>query len=665
MGRINKILTILLRADKPVTVDYIAQKLGVSNKTVRNDLKHLEEMLREEGFKLCKKSGVGVFIAGDESKKQKLKAELLPEIAAGDYSPEFRVNYILKRLLTAESDVSIKKLADELFVSRATIYKDLEKVEEWLKAHSLKLIRKPNCGLKIEGSEYQWRNAIASLIAETKSSGELKQLLLSSDPSIIDYITLSQLKALADMDYIRLKRIVKKCESDFGLRFVEEASLSLMIHIAIAVKRLKQNKYVELSKEVLDSLREKEEYKIAAKLTEEIETNFDIKFPPSEIGYIALHILGSKILKSNVELDDLNLGEDSGELADRMAREIIEIAENILGVDLKSDKQLYNGLRLHLRPAVNRLKYGFTLRNPILDQIKEQYPEVLGVAWIASLVFEKYLGIKVKEEEIGYIALHIGAALERAKKPLKALVVCTSGIGTSQLLVAKLERNFRIEIEGVVSTQDLKDYPLQTVDIIISTVPLEVSKPYIFISPLLTENDLERLNSFISEIRRGQKLREIKARTGQPSEKDKNFIPKEILGFRIFLPTVEEVLRYASCKLIEKGVVKEGYLKDLLKRERISPTAVGSGVAIPHGTPELVNKTAVGVITLEKPVKWGQDMVDVVFVLNISKHEISKARFILKNLYEVIDNKEKLDYIRKAKTAEEIIGIMGENTNAS
>ncbi|MCG0276439.1 MAG: BglG family transcription antiterminator [Thermosediminibacteraceae bacterium] len=665
MSRLNKILSILLQADEPVTVDHIAVKLGVSNKTVRNDLKNLGEILCKDGVKLVKKSGVGVFIECDETQRQKLKARLLPEVSTIDYSPEFREKYILKRLFTSEGDVSIKSLACELFVSRATIYKDLEKVEEWLKAHSLKLIRKPNCGIRIEGPEYQWRNAVASLIAETKSSDELKQMLLSSDSSIIDYKTLSQLKSLADIDYLKLKRIVEKWESDFGLRFAEEASLCLLIHIAIAIKRLEQNKYVELSKEILDSLKGKEEYKIATRLTEEIETNFNIKFPPSEIGYITLHILGAKILRSNVELDDLNLGEDSNDLAANMAREIIEIAESILGVDLKRDKQLFNGLRLHLGPAINRLKYGFTLRNPILGQIKEQYPEVLGVAWIASIVFEKYLGVKAKEEEIGYIALHIGAALERAKKPLKALVVCTSGIGTSQLLVARLERNFCIEIVDVVSTHDLKSYPLQQVDIIISTVPVEVSKPYICISPLLTENDMERLNSFISEIQKGQKFREINAVTKQPAEKGGNFVPLEILGVGIFLPSREEVLRYAYRKLVERRIVKEGYLENMLKREHISPTAVGAGVAIPHGSPELVSKTAVGVITLSKPVIWGQDRVDVVFVLNISKGEISKARLILEKLFEVIDNKEKVDFIRKAKFAEEITKIMEEKINAA
>lgn len=660
MSRLNIILSILLQSKGPLSVDQIAERVRVSNKTIRNDLKNLEEILCKYGIKLVKKSGVGVFIECDETQRQKLEARLLPEISTIDYSPEFREKYILKRLFTSEGDISIKELARELFVSRATIYKDLEKVEEWLQAHSLKLVRKPSCGIRIEGPEYQWRNAIASLIAETKSSDELKQMLLFADGFF------SIFNPFSDIDYMKLRRIVEKWESDFELCFAEEAFICLLIHVAIAIKRLEQKKCVELSKDFLDSLKEKEEYKIAARLVDELEKNFNIKFPPSEIGYIALHIRGAKILKLNSKLDCPNLSEDSDHIAADMAREIIEIAESILGVDLKGDKQLFNGLRLHLGPAINRLKYGFTLRNPILDQIKEQYPEVLGVAWLASIVFEKYLGVKAKEEEIGYIALHIGAALERAKKPLKALVVCTSGIGTSQLLMARLERNFRIEIVDVVSTHDLEKYPLQQVDVIISTVPVEVSKPYICISPLLTENDVERLNSFISKIKKGGRFREINGATNnQIVRKDANFIPLEILGLRILLPSKEEILRYAYRKLFEKNIVNEGYLENMLKREEISPTAVGGGVAIPHGTPELVRKTTVGVITLSKPVLWGKDLVDVVFVLNITKREISKARLILKEIFDVIDNKEKMEFIRKARFEEEISKIMEEKINAA
>ncbi len=108
---------------------------------------------------------------------------------------------------------------------------------------------------------------------------------------------------------------------------------------------------------------------------------------------------------------------------------------------------------------------------------------------MTSIVFEKYVGCRVNEEEIGYIALHIGAAMERSKKAFKALVVCTSGIGTSQLLAARLGRCFRdIEIKKILSVADIQDDITNDVDFIISTVPLSreaVNRPVIHISPFI------------------------------------------------------------------------------------------------------------------------------------------------------------------------------------
>ncbi|NME66188.1 PRD domain-containing protein [Clostridium cadaveris] len=95
---------------------------------------------------------------------------------------------------------------------------------------------------------------------------------------------------------------------------------------------------------------------------------------------------------------------------------MIESVEKMLSIsELSKDRQLLSGFSLYLRPAINRLKYKMILRNPLLDSIKENYPEVFGAMWIASSVFEKHFGMRISEEEIGYIVLHICAGIERSK----------------------------------------------------------------------------------------------------------------------------------------------------------------------------------------------------------------------------------------------------------
>ena len=62
MDRISKIVEILLDQQQPVTFDFIAEQMSVSNKTVRNDIKKVEEYLSAKGAELNKKPGIGIYI---------------------------------------------------------------------------------------------------------------------------------------------------------------------------------------------------------------------------------------------------------------------------------------------------------------------------------------------------------------------------------------------------------------------------------------------------------------------------------------------------------------------------------------------------------------------------------------------------------------------------
>ncbi|AEF16347.1 PTS modulated transcriptional regulator, MtlR family [Thermoanaerobacterium xylanolyticum LX-11] len=642
-----EIIKILLNTDEPLVVDELAERLRVSNKTIRNDLKKIEEYLIKRGLKLLKKPGTGIMIEGPENKKLDLSTELSSSTKFMEpFSPEARKNYILRRLFMSNKNMTIKELAEELYVSKVTIHKDLESVEEWLSKYNLKLIKKTNYGIEISGDEENWRNAAASLIVSNKGQDEIKELLYDDYTGRIDYKTLTRLKELIDIDYKKLEKIVSNMESRLEFMFSDEAFISLIIHIAISMERLRRNKDIRLSKDVLNKLKRHEEYTIAEKAAKEIEENFNIKLPDSEVGYILLHILGAKMQQNKLDDIDIEIKEDENiDIAVTMAKEIIKIAEKALSVDFSGDSQLLNGLILHLKPTINRLKYGLTLRNPILDQIKENYPDIFGVAWMTSTVFEKYIGKKAGEEELGYITLHLGAAFERAKKPLRALVVCSSGIGTSQLLAVRLERWFKnIEVAEIVSSLSLNDETSDNVDFIISTVPVESNKPVINITPLLTQSDIKKLENFIDEYYESKKIVDVEI-----IDVDREFEEKITL------------LKYVVSELIRTGYVKNEYLDDVLKREEVSSTYIGNGIAIPHGNPENVNKSVISVTRLKKPISWGDGDVTLVIMVSINAADIKYASKFFRKLYNNIDDTNFRENLLKMKDKKEIEKLLMNN----
>lgn len=651
MKRIDTIINILLMSKSPITVDSIASKLEVSNKTIRNDLKKVEEYLKNEGLQLHKKPGVGVFIEGPKDKKLKLLSDTGINVQTIEpYTPEDRKNYILKRLFMSEKNITIKELSYELYVSRVTIHKDLDDVEKWISKFNLQLLRKPNRGLEIIGEEKDWRKAVSSLIAYNKGSMQLKEMLYEYYGGRIDYKTLTKLKELVNLDYNKLENIVSDAEKALKFRFSDEAFIGMIIHIAIAIKRLKGNKYIHLSEEIKEGLKQKEEYHIAEHIAQSVQENFKVKLPDSEISYILLHIIGAKMLQNKVDLASMKLTEDDendNEVSVMMAKEIVAIAERVLGLDFSGDNQLLNGLILHLRPTINRLKYGLTLRNPIMEQIKANYPEIYGVSWMTSTVFERYLGVKIPEEEIGYLTLHLGAAIERQNKPLKALVVCTSGIGTSQLLAEKLERHFRqIDIKAIISIAMINEKLLNDVDVVISTVPISVDKPVLNISPLMTQKDIKLISEFLNY---------SKVNLGGTAL---SFITEDFVILGAPYKTKDEVLESVGSLLVDRGYVKQEYIPSLKDRESCGTTVVGNGVAIPHGLSTYVLKSQIVVCLLNKSIDWDGAKVDIVFMISVSSGDAKGFIGRLKNLYKVIDDEDFLKSLRKAKSEQQVAEVV-------
>lgn len=656
MERYLEIVNILLDAKEPLTVNMIADRLKVSNRTIRNDLGIAEKYVTNKNLRIIKKTGVGVMIEGTEEEKSNVAQEISHSTERFEpFSPQNRKHYIIKRLLMVDSYITMQSLADELYVSRVTIHKDLSDVKEWLGKFNLELISKANHGIKASGEEENWRNAVISLLTYDKEQDELKEMLYDHYGGRIDYKTLCKLKELINLDYRQLEKIVTQAELKLKFAFPDEAYTSFIIHIAIAIKRLERNKDIFLAEATLLSLQEKEEYLVAQEIGREIENAFKVKLPEPEIGYILLHILGSKTQQNQINEVNVNLNEKNS-IAIVMAKEIINISQNALDIDLSSDKQLLTGLILHLRPTINRLKYGLTLKNPILHEIQENYPQIYGVAWMTSIVFEKYIGCRVNEEEIGYIALHIGASVERAKKPFKALVVCTSGIGTSQLLAARLGRCFRqIEIKDVLSVAIIKESVTADVDFIISTVPIpgnEVNKPVIQISPLLLQHDIKRLEGFINNL--NEKKTDCKGEISM-------LINESLVILNISAKTKEDAIRQLAVVAQKAGKINsvEDFTSSVLKREESCSTGVGNGIAIPHGKSKAVKEVMIAFGQSKQGIEWDSfdgNPVKMIFLLGVPEENVNNVHLeILSQLSRKLMDDDFVENLKSAGTTQEIL----------
>jgi lichenan operon transcriptional antiterminator len=634
--RMTVIIRELMKADTPVTSDYLAKVLDVTSRTIRNDVRELESIVKDFGAEVKSIRGTGyqLLVHDDHMFRQLLqeaadnKLEKNGEIPT---LPEDRVRYVIKRLLLTEEYIKLETIADELFISKSTLQNDFKDVKDVFRRYGITLESKPNFGLKVNGEEFKLRLCIADQIFENiENDMELdhKNVFLKEDLNTIREIVL---------DRIILHNIAL---SDIGLN-------NLVIHIAIAFNRIKNEKYVSMVTNELAELKKQKQYKVAEEIVLKLERELGVSFPETEIAYVTIHLLGTKMV-TELHLDETEIQSIIDQQIYDIVTEIIDTVDEELCLHIKDDQELFVALSLHLRPAIHRFHYGINLPNPLLDDIKAKYPAAFQAAVIAGMVLKRKLNIEINENEMGYLALHLGAAMENQKidnRPKKCMIVCASGVGSARLLASKIQAKFgsKIEIVGTTDFYKLGRIPVHSLDFLISTIPIpkQLPIPVIQVNTILGGNDLEKIETVIMQL---------------PNQKLK-YLKEELVFLQQNFDTKEEVLKFLGDKLKSIGLVDDHYLDSVLEREALSPTSYGNFVAIPHPITPKTDSTFWTICTLQKPIDWGGKRVQLICLLNVEKNSTTDLQSMYDLLVQIIDDSQVVQQLIKCKTFKELEAI--------
>lgn len=84
---------------------------------------------------------------------------------------------------------------------------------------------------------------------------------------------------------------------------------------------------------------------------------------------------------------------------------IVEYTENALGRKLRDG--IYVALTDHIDFALERIEKNIPLKSTMLSEIKTYYPGEYRIGLEALNIVKRELGVKLPEDEAGYIAIHI------------------------------------------------------------------------------------------------------------------------------------------------------------------------------------------------------------------------------------------------------------------
>lgn len=636
-SREKKIITEIIKSNYGITTKEIAEKLGVSKRTVLRIMPAVYEWFDERNVEVDKSTNLGIVLKATDDELRKMKQDLELEDVYNFYNKKERLLYLVTELLESKDPLNLAYFAKMLGVSEATISHDLLELDDTFAKYNLELFRKQGYGVEVKGSESSKRKALIDTIYEALDGEQIKSAVSKQIGLHKNKTSDVRSKLLDLIDVVTIQLIEKgiaKSENEMGFKFAESSFTALAVHLALAVQRLKNNEQIKMQEDILSEIKLYNEYPIAKKLCLNLETELNLKIPDDEVGYVTVHLKGARYKNNIYETNVLRFKEtiiSNYELA-TMINEMIKVAEQETGYQLKQVESLLIGLVDHLRPAITRLELDLDIRNPLLDKIKSEYKDIFEVSEKCAEVITRNLGVKLPESEIGFIAMHIGSAIEllenkKVQNEIKAkvIVTCTSGIGSSKMLAERIKKEFKnINIRQVFSATDIKNDWLvrHKIDFIISTVPFENSLlPVITVNPLLLKNDVKKLNNFMKTMTKNRPIVELE-----------NILTLDkVISYKEFSSGILEVLSNLQIKeylemdsyaelisFIAKSFDNEnaGLLKDIERREEIGSIVFEKdSLMFLHARSETVKELSVGVYRLKKEINHKEYLIDTVIAL--------------------------------------------------
>ena len=697
--RCYAICRYLFDQEKPVTIKKLADRFFVSERTIRYDLDIVEQWLKDRGVMLSRKSKVGICIETNQVEYETVKDFFNnPAEVQQVYSAEERKKIIRGLLLQANHVYSVNDLAKKCNVSKSTVSADLNEVEQWFRKYNIQMVRRPNYGIDLNFDEKSWRKAVVDHIYEVHDKEKLLSLL---DISKVDLASKSRLSditkneifgIIGDTDLDVLEECVNEIEKEMNIIFTDGALAGLLVHLGVAVNRIRAGKEIRMPKEQLDNLRDLKEFELSKQALKKIQKIFNIVFPEDEAGYFTMHIMGARLNRQKNEQDS----------EDAAVNEFINEVCKEIRIDLQDDKDLYDGLMTHIKPALWRSRYGIRLYNPILDTIKVNYSQLFDVIYRKSSILNDYFKIELDENELGYLAVHFGAAIERKRSNpgmqsfISAAVVCSSGLGTTKMLSSKIRSEFsEINILYEMSIIDFENFDKDSVDVIFTTLPIDTQKypNMLFVNAFLTDEDKANIRKFISGFftttRNSGKIidKMIYIINRNCTINDENNLRKDLEKLLFYSRNDNEItdqslstyldldhikvkchardwkqaVQIAGNILYEHGEIRENYIYEMIRNviRFNSYIVITKGVAMPHGLKENVIKPSFSLITLDEPVEFGHkynDPVSIVLCM-AAKDEDSHIEAMMQFMYFLEDenNKRKLN---ECQTAEEAKGLI-------
>lgn len=609
--RQNMIMTIMNNQKDWIVGKDLAKLLNVSDRTIRNDIAAINEFYADTMIESNIRKGYR--IQGEKVKRfiEETKKEI-PETG------EERRWLILKTLVE-HNQVNIYQLADQMCISEFSLENDMNKIRKLLDNYQgLKVIRQSNM-LQLSGGEREKRHLYEELISY-KISGNLWNLNKVAENFM-------------RFDLLKVKELLKDIFEEFHYQMNEVRIPTLLIHVGVILERNFACHFLKEDEEQQGKYG-REEYEISRHFFEKIGARLSLQVREAEICDFAIYLEHGK-RKGYCEEEQLQ-----GLASDLVQHIIVEIREHF-DIDFSEDCEFRLGLEVHTVSLLKRHYANVEIDHTCLEEVKRKYPLIFEMGVWVCKIMEEHLNIIISENEISFIALHLGSAYERAnlRRKYRCLLICPHIQTVKDLCIQKIVNRFqdRMEIVGCMSYFEESLIREKNLDLILTTQPvahaldIETTEISMFFAHTDEAAVFQTLNR-LDQIRYRNNFQFFIL----------NLIREEFFTANMAVEEPEKIISDMCDKLYARGYVKENFKEGVLKRERLSPTSFFHGFAIPHNmSHQETIHSAISTAILKQPVQWGSYEVRFVLLLAITEENRNFLKIFFDWLDDIVSNPEK------------------------
>jgi len=639
----ERLLDHLSQADARVTAAELAEQLGVTTRSVRSYVT------------AAKAAAHPLNIISSSTTGYRLNREAYAAFSSGSRvrdpeldTPRDRVHHLVRRLTEAPGGLDIHALADSLYVSESTIESDLRKVKALGEEAGLTLARSGSL-VALTGTEAQYRRVLSKLFRSESAQG---------------FLELEKVKREFASDDLGAFKTGLIAMLDAQGYFVNEYGVnSVLLHVAIAVDRAIRDMTTRPADAAAAAAVTEAPYEqpaISAALGALTREHFAVDLDRTDLDYLA-KLLTTRVITPGQNQPVAVVAETHAEPEHlgSVRRIVAQVGEEYL-LDL-DDETFIVRLSLHVGNLIARAQDNSYSRNPMVRSIKTSYPMIYDVAVFIASQLQREKSIAINEDEISYIALHLGSHLERQSRREERVTVAIVSPGYYDMHVILREHIERalgdeVSVEVVVTRTDV-DWNDFSTDLVLTTMAAKgAGDNVVVIQPFLGDADVENIRRAISRLRRHRRRIRIK------DDLLKYF--DEALFLRNATAGSEtEMIELLGELMVRQGVIDESYVTGAIEREQLSSTAFTDSIAVPHAMSMSASRTSIAIAVNESSMPWGENRVNVIALIAFSSSGRASFQTVFDQFVEVFaDRTEVLELIKKstgfAEFIEELVRVI-------